>query len=160
MQAAAPLFLCERDGQEEPHTLPSIVSPLSIGTRKIYNLSGAPWQGDNIPLKSSLIIIKQRWHQIAASPDLPRPITYTEEEEHQCLRLDDLEREAAEQLEATKEMLGLGPEGWVSCDSYEAAKEAVARMKAMCLEQASTDIEKLAVRDHWVYGDMDEDEYL
>ena len=57
-------------------------------------------------------------------------------------------------------MLGLGPEGWVSNDDYEGAMEAIAQMKAMCLDEASTEIEIAAVRDHWIYDDMDEDEYL
>ncbi|KAK4570045.1 hypothetical protein LTR86_003015 [Recurvomyces mirabilis] len=153
-------FYMRETAKTNPMHFEALSRPFSIGTRKIYQLSGAPWQGDIIPLKSSLIFTKQQWHQIAASPDLPCPITFTEEEERECLRLDELEREAVVQLEASKEILGLGPEGWVSCDNYEAARETIARMKAMCLEQASTEMERTAVRDHWVYDDMDEDEYL
>jgi len=33
-------------------------------------------------------------------------------------------------------------------------------MKEMCLEQAETESERVAIRDHWVYDDLDEDEYL
>jgi hypothetical protein len=33
-------------------------------------------------------------------------------------------------------------------------------MKEMCWEQAETDSEKLAMREHWVYDDLDEEEYL
>ncbi|KAF2770391.1 hypothetical protein EJ03DRAFT_350470 [Teratosphaeria nubilosa] len=75
-------------------------------------------------------------------------------------KIYELEREAAEQLKDSMEMLGLGPEGWISSDNYEAAKEAIARMKEMCLEQAETESDRIAIRDHWVYDDMDEDEYL
>ncbi|CAK3787619.1 Hypothetical predicted protein [Lecanosticta acicola] len=138
----------------------ALTLPFSVGRRKVYDLASAPWQGDNIPLRSSLIFIKQQWAQIAARPDVPCPVTFAEEEEQECFRLDELEREAAEQLRGSMEMLGLGPEGWVSNDNYEAVKEAIARMKDMCLEQAETEFEKVAVRDHWVYDDMDEEEYL
>lgn len=132
----------------------------SIGRRKILQLSSAPWQGDNVPLRSSLIFVKQHWSQIAAGPNEPCPITFTEEEERECLRLDELERDAEEQLESSKAMLGLGPDGWVSHKNYDAAKEAIARMRKICLEQADPDLEKNAIQNHWVHDDMDEDEYL
>jgi hypothetical protein len=74
--------------------------------------------------------------------------------------LDELERRAEEQLEASQEMLGLGPEGWVSHENYEAAQAAIATMKAMCLEQAESEAERTAVRDHWIFDDVDEDGYL
>lgn len=134
--------------------------PFSIGRRKLFQLSGAPWQGDNIPLKSSLIFVKHRWRQICALFDTPCPITFTEEEERECLRLDELEQVVEDQLEASKAMLCLGPEGWVSHDNYEAAKAAISRMRAMCWEQAETEFERTAIQDHWVHDDMDEDEYL
>ena len=134
--------------------------PFSIGRRKIFQLSGAPWQGDNIPLRSSLIFVKQHWRHICALSETPCPITFTAEEERECLRLDELEQDAEEQLEASKAMLGLGPEGWVSHDNYEAAKAAISHMRVMCWEQAESELEKTAIQDHWVYDDMDEDEYL
>jgi hypothetical protein len=134
--------------------------PFSIGRRKIFQLSSAPWQGDNIPLRSSLIFVKQNWNTICASPDTPCPITLTAEEERECLRLDESEQDAEEQLRASEAMLGLGPEGWVSHDNYEPAQAAIARMKEVCLEQAESEYEKTVIKDHWIYDDMDEDEYL
>jgi len=90
-----------------------------------------------------------------------RPIPrFTDEEERECLRLDELEQDANEQLRASEAMLGLGPEGWVSHDNYEPVQAAIAQMKQMCLEQADSKMEKAAIKDHWVYDDMDEDEYL
>lgn len=97
---------------------------------------------------------------MSARSDVPCPITLTEEEEQECFGLDQLEREAADQLEGSMKMLGLGPEGWVSSNNYEAAKEATARMKKTCQEEAETDSDKVAIRDHWVYDNFDEEEYL
>jgi hypothetical protein len=91
---------------------------------------------------------------------VPCLISFSLEEEQECLRLDELEQEAAEQLQGSIEMLGLEPEGWVSCDNFDAAKEVIDRMKEMCWKQAETDPEKLAMKDHWVYDDLDEEEYL
>ena len=134
--------------------------PFSIGRRKIFQLSSAPWQGDNIPLRSSLVFVKQNWQTIWALSDTPCPISFTDEEERECLRLDELEQDAEEQLRASEELLGLGPEGWVSHENYEPAQAAIARMKEMCLEQAESEYEVNVIKDHWVYDDMDEDEYL
>lgn len=138
----------------------ALTLPFSIGRRKVYDLSSSPWQGDNIPLRSSLIFIKQQWSHLSATSNEPCPITFGEDEEQECVRFDELEQKAVEQLEDSMEMLGLGPEGWVSNENYEAVQEAIARMKEMCLEQAETESERVAIRDHWVYDDLDEDEYL
>jgi hypothetical protein len=91
--------------------------------------------------------------------DVLCPITFTTEEEQESLRLDGLERKAAEQLQGSMEMLRLGPEGRLSCDDFGAAKEAITRMEEMCQKQAETKANKIAIRDHWVYDDLDE-EYL
>lgn len=153
-------FYMIETGENNPAHLDAMSYPFSIGRRKIFELSSAPWQGDNIPLRSSLIFVKQNWENFCGSSNIRCPITFTDEEESECLRLDELEHGAEEQLEASKAMLGLGPEGWVSHDNYEASQAAISRMKAMCLEQADSEIEKTAIKDHWVYDDMDEDEYL
>jgi hypothetical protein len=58
------------------------------------------------------------------------------------------------------EMLGVGPKGWVSSNNHEAAKEVITRMEKMCQEEAESESEKVAIRDHWVYDDFGEEEYL
>lgn len=153
------LYLVETSKHNPTH-YEALTIPFAIGRRKVYDLASAPWQGDNIPLRSSLIFLKQQWSQLSAKPGVPCPITFDEEEERDCFRLDELEREAVEQLQSSMETLGLGPEGWISNENYDAAKEAIARMKEMCLEQAETEFERVAIRDHWVYDDMSEEEYL
>ncbi|KAK5109410.1 hypothetical protein LTR62_007076 [Meristemomyces frigidus] len=153
-------FYMTETADKNPLHFDAVTYPFSIGRRKIFQLSSAPWEGDNIPLRSSLIFVKQNWPTICGSSADPCPITFTDEEERECLRLDDLEQNAVEQLEASKAMLGLGPEGWISNENYEAAQAAIAQMKVMCLEQAETDSGRRAIREHWVYDDMDEEEYL
>jgi hypothetical protein len=146
--------------KNNPLHFEALTLPFSIGRRKIFQLSSAPWQGDNIPLRSSLVFVKQNWNTICASSSTPCPIAFTEEEEREYLRLDELEQHAEEQLRASEAMLGLGPEGWVSHENYEPVQAAIARMKAMCLDQAESEVERTVVKDHWVYDDMDEDRYL
>ncbi|SMR44865.1 unnamed protein product [Zymoseptoria tritici ST99CH_3D1] len=153
------LYMTETSKNNPTH-YEALSIPFAVGRRKTYDLSSAPWQGDNVPLRSSLIFLKQQWSQLVTAANTPCPITFAEEEEREYFRLDDLEQEATEQLKGSMEMLGLGPEGWVSNEKYKAATEAIARMKEMCLEQAETELERVAIRDHWVYDDLEEEEYL
>ncbi|GIZ44690.1 hypothetical protein CKM354_000788100 [Cercospora kikuchii] len=134
--------------------------PYSTGRRKLFNLASAPWQGDNIPLRSTLVFLKQHWEKFSNAPGARCPMSFSEAEEEECLRLDDSEREAEEQMKETKELLGIGPEGWVPNDHHEAAKEAVVKMKKLALECAETEMDRIAVSEHWVFDDRDEDEYL
>ncbi|CAK4034678.1 Hypothetical predicted protein [Lecanosticta acicola] len=145
--------------RHDPSHFKALTYPFAVGRQKIHRLAGEPWQGDNIPMRSSLIFVKQHWSQICSDPAVPCPISFTQEEEIDCLRLDDAEQQGVEQLEEFKRTIGLGPEGWVSHENYDAAKEAIARMKQLSLDQAESEEELTAIRDHWVFDDMDEDEY-
>lgn len=149
----------EMTERHNPGHFEALTYPFAVGRQKIHRLAGDPWQGDNIPLRSSLIFVKQHWDQISSDPAVPCPIVFTEEEELECLRLDDAEQQGVEQLEEFKRAIGLGPEGWVSNENYDAAKEAIARMKQMSLDQADSEEEMVAIRDHWVFDDIDEEEY-
>lgn len=152
------IYVAETAKQSPAH-FAALVYPHSMVRRRLHRLSSDPWAGDNIPLRSSLIFLAQRWHEIVTDPTIPCPIHFTAEDAYECLALDESEREAEEQMRASMEMLGIGPEGWVPCDHYAAANEATQRMKSDCLELAETELELRAVNEHWVYDDMDEDEY-
>ncbi|RMY82141.1 hypothetical protein D0862_12113, partial [Hortaea werneckii] len=145
--------------RHNPSHFGALTYPFSVGRQKIHRLAGEPWQGDNIPFRSSLMFVKQHWSQICSNPAVPCPISFTQEEETECLRLDDAEQQGVEQLEEFKRAIGLGPEGWVSNENHDAAREAIAKMKQMSLEQAESEEEMTAIRDHWVFDDIDEEEY-
>lgn len=153
------LYMTET-AKKNPLHFGALSHPFSFGRRKIFRLSSAPWEGDNIPLRSSLIFVKRNWQAISGKSDFACPINFTPGEEQECLRLDELEQEADEQLESSKAMLGLGPEGWVSNERYASVQAAIARIKALCLEEAESEVERRVIREHWVFDDMDEDEYL
>ncbi|EME42126.1 hypothetical protein DOTSEDRAFT_45678 [Dothistroma septosporum NZE10] len=149
-----------RTAKKNPDHFDALRYPYSTGRRKIYQLSSEPWQGDNIPLRSSLIFVKQHWKEFSNDSSIPCPISFSNAEEEECLRLDDSEREAEEQMKDTNESLGIGPEGWVPNDHYEAVKHVVVKMKELALKQAETEIDRRAIREHWIFDDLDEDEYL
>lgn len=127
-----------------------------MGRKKVADLASAPWQGDNVPLQSSLIFIKQNWERFS---DLPCPITFTEEEESECLRLDDLEQVSAVAWQEIHDGLGIGPDGWVANERYADVKRTVQELKEQSLEEAETEFDRRVIREHWLYDDMDEDGY-
>ncbi|PPJ57977.1 hypothetical protein CBER1_09408 [Cercospora berteroae] len=149
-----------RTAEKNPNHFNALRYQYSTGRRNLFHLASAPWPGDNIPLRSTLVFFKQHWNKFSTNPNVPCPISFSEAEEEECLRLDDLEREAEEQMRDTIESIGIGPEGWVLNDHYEAAKEVVVEMKKLALERAGTEMDRIAVSEHWVFDDMDEDEYL
>lgn len=71
------------------------------------------------------------WRYICVAPNTPCPINFAEEEERKCPRFDELERDAEEQLEASKAMLDLGPDGWMSHENHEGVQAATARRESM-----------------------------
>jgi hypothetical protein len=97
-------FYMTETANKNPLHFDALINSFSIGRRKIFQLPSAPWQGDNIPLRSSLIFVKQTWQNSCASSDTACPITFTDEEERECLRLDELEQDADEQLRVYDDM--------------------------------------------------------
>lgn len=59
-------YMTEAANKKSPH-FDALIDPFSIARCKIFQLSSAPWQGDNVPLRSSLVFVKQNWHNICAS---------------------------------------------------------------------------------------------
>lgn len=148
-------YITETASKNKTH-FDALTYPLVIGRKEVFNLASAPWQGDNVALQSSLIFIKQNWESFS---DLPCPIAFTEEEESERLRLDDLEQVSAVAWQEIHDELGIGPDGWVANERYEDVKRTVKELKKDSLEEAETEFDRRVIREHWLYDDMDEDEY-
>ncbi|WPG99073.1 kinase-like protein [Acrodontium crateriforme] len=139
--------------------LDALTYEFSAARRKVYEQSGNSWEGDNITLKFSLIHLVQNWEQVVGKAETC-PISFTPEEIQECLRLEAELREADAEMQGSKEILGIGPEGWVPCEHYERVKNATMEMKADMIANAESEMDRDCVRNHYVYDDMDEDEYL
>ena len=145
--------------RRNPAHLHALTYDFSAARRRLYEQSVNPWEGDNVTLKSGLIHMAQKWCQVVGSPD-PCPVSFAPDEERECLRLEAEQREGDAQMTASKEMLGIGPQGWVPSEHYSEVKAATATMKASVISGAETETDRDMIREHWVYDDMDEDEYL
>lgn len=143
----------------------ALIYKASTLRRKLFEHASYPWESDNVTLKADLIHLTQVWADVAASgpstsedSKAPCPITFSKDEENECLRLHAAQIEADEQLQACRDVVGIGPEGWVPVEQYDEIKQRE-KLKADALEAAESEEERQQLRDHWIFDDFDEEEY-
>ncbi|KAF3037178.1 hypothetical protein E8E11_006321 [Didymella keratinophila] len=134
--------------------------------RKLFDHASSPWEGDNITLKADLIELAQNWSDVIKSHSNTGndanplcPVRFSEEDMKHTLDLNAAQLEADEQLQACRDVIGIGPEGWVPLDQYNEVKQRESKLKADALEAAESDQERLMLQEHWIFDDFDEDEY-
>ena len=141
----------------------ALTSELGTLRRKLFNHASAPWEGDNVTLQADLIQAMEHWAKLATDEHGRTPpcaICYSEDEIRECWRLHAFHTEADEQLERSQDLIGVGAEGWVPVDQYEAAKERSDRLKANALKEAESDLDRAQMLEHWPFDSHDESEYL
>lgn len=136
---------------------------------KLFNRASAPWEGDSLSLKHTMVQVQRNWPMPLARDEEKQdpqvqakescPVTFSEEEIHQCINDHDKEEEKMQELSEMQEMIGIDALGWVPDDDHLAKARGVADMiKKGLLEHSSTDVEKTAVVKHFPFDDHDEDE--
>ena len=144
----------------------ALAHDFSIIRRKLFDHAGEPWEGDNVTLKADLIYLMENWSSITAPESsargdskVPCPISFTEDEATECKRLHAAQIEADEQLQACRDVIGIGPEGWVPLEQYEDTRQRERKLKAAALEAAESNEERARLEEHWIFGDFDEEGY-
>lgn len=134
---------------------------------KLFRHASDPWEGDNITLKADLVQLTRSWSRLIHaetrtddSAEVACPITFSEEEARECLRLSEAQADADEQLEACKRIIGVASEGWVPSDQYAKAKHCANKLKADAFDTVESEEEEKMVREHWIFDDFDEKEYF
>lgn len=134
--------------------------------RKLFDHASFPWEGDSMTLKAELIQVTKKWSSIATSSSSksddarpPCPIVFSDSEVSECLRVNAAQAEADEQLQACRDAIGIGPEGWVPSEQYDEIKKRESKLKADALEAAESEEERLRLREHWIFDNFDEKEY-
>ena len=130
--------------------------PTDIPVRKLFSHAREPWEGNNVPLQADLVYFKRNWPVLAKAS--PCPIDFIAEEEDQILEKETAEAEADLLMQTIREEMGVAPDGWVSTECYETAKEQLLEAKQAALSQAETEFEKEMTTKHWPFDDYDENE--
>ncbi|KAI4690443.1 hypothetical protein J4E81_007597 [Alternaria sp. BMP 2799] len=144
----------------------ALAHDFSIIRRKLFDHASEPWEGDNVTLKADLIYLTENWWSITAPQSSARgdskvtcPIDFTKDEVTECKRLHAAQIEADEQLQACRDAVSIGPEGWVPLEQYEETRQRERKLKAAALEAAESNEERARLEEHWIFGDFDEEEY-
>lgn len=83
---------------------------------------------------------------------------YSDDEIRQCIDAHNQEDEKMQELEEIREVLCIDALGWVPYDEQLAESKALMQTsKFGMLEHSSTELERIAVRDHFPFNDHDED---
>lgn len=92
---------------------------------RLYDTAGRPWEGNNTSLKAELVQTSTYWPGIATS-SMQRadfPVTYSEAEATECLKIDAKQKEADAQMQQLRDFIGINIDGWVPTANYEEARE-------------------------------------
>lgn len=137
---------------------------------KLFDRTKAPWEGDSVLLKFALTLAIQRW-PLAAGDDKPTngcsygggsippesPLRYSEDEIRNCIDEHNQRAERMQELEEMRDFLGTDALGWVpDIEHYEKSKVLIQSIKAGMLENSESEMERVAVRDHFPFDDHDE----
>lgn len=128
--------------------------------QKLFQHSTEPWEGDNITLKADLIQAALQWpvhSRDAQSAFTPCPLSYGEEETKRCLDLHVEQQQCDEDMERSREIVGVNVEGWVPVEMYDTAKKRSEALKLEVLEAAESDFDREQIQKHWPFDDHDQD---
>ncbi|KAI1952754.1 hypothetical protein LOZ12_002321 [Ophidiomyces ophidiicola] len=131
---------------------------------KLFDRASAPWEGDSLSLKHTILQVQQNWPmRLTSHPPVQAdgdcPVKYSQEERYQCVKEHEKEEEKLQELSEMREMIGIDQLGWVPDDDHlEKARDVARMIKQGLLEHSSTEIERLAILNHFPFDDHDEEE--
>ena len=86
-----------------------------------------------------------------------RPVRFSEEDTKQCLELYEQEQEKLKELSEMREFIGTDALAWVADeDELDRCRAVVQSIKDGLMEHSSTEMEKMAILDHFPFDDHEE----
>lgn len=137
----------------------ALTDPMGVLRRRFFCHVSDPWEGESVALKVALIQATENWKTLAGG-DPSCPVVFDPDDVRETMRLNAEQEEADETLEACRDVIGFGPEGWVSVEHYEEAMAISKKLKEDGLAAAESDEERAQIAAHWPLDDMDEEEYM
>ncbi|PWY93129.1 phosphotransferase enzyme family protein [Aspergillus sclerotioniger CBS 115572] len=95
-------------------------------THRTFNHAGEPWEGNNIPLQADLVLVAKSWDKYSTDRC---PISFSTIKADSIMQLQGMQGEADLQLKHIRNVIGIGVDGWVSSEEYEAACARARQMK-------------------------------
>jgi hypothetical protein len=132
----------------------------------LYVQSGTPWMGETLELKVGLMKAAENWgalNSVARGSSVPAPscpVTFDPQDVVETMALMKAQAKVDWNLEAFEGVFRISDEGKVDAENYRNARKMCREELAEQLERAGTEEERERVKEHWVYNDMDEGEYM
>lgn len=127
--------------------------------RRLFHHAREPWEGDSINLKADLANLVKKWTGVTRNARAPCPISFTDNELTEYLRIQRVQYEADEQFQACQEAVGAGSEGWVPVARYDESKRRERELRADAISAAETEDERKIISENWIFDDFNEEEY-
>ncbi|EIW87457.1 hypothetical protein CONPUDRAFT_116728 [Coniophora puteana RWD-64-598 SS2] len=137
----------------------ALADPIGLFRRRLFRHASAPWEGETLSLKVGLIDAAENWETLTGG-DAPCPVVFDPDDVRGTRELDEEQREADASMEACRDVIGHGPEGWVPVEYYEEAMARSRKLKEDGLAAAESEAERAQVEAHWPFDDTDEEEYM
>jgi hypothetical protein len=142
----------------------ALADPMGVRRRRLFCHASDPWwEGEPLALKVALIQATKNWEALTGGGP-PCPIVFDPDGVRETMKLDAEQREADESLEACRDVIGFGPESWVSAVHYEEAMARSEKLKedglAVADSEEEEEEERAQVAAHWPLDDMDEEKYM
>ncbi|KAH8590581.1 serine/threonine protein kinase [Bisporella sp. PMI_857] len=122
---------------------------------QLYDIASRPWEGDNTSLQAQLIKTLAIWPEICSPEDSP-PVHYSHAEAEQCLARDAKQKQADEQIQEIRDLIGINIEGWVQNGEFENAREKARLIKNEMAESAETEEERSEFEKYWPFQNHEE----
>lgn len=106
-------FYVKLTAEINPEHYEALTYDFSTLRRRLFHHASDPWEGDNVTLKTDLIILSRKWTDLTHDAKVSCPISFSDKELTECPRLARAQSEVDEQLQACQEAIGVGHEGWV-----------------------------------------------
>ncbi|PYI32658.1 phosphotransferase [Aspergillus indologenus CBS 114.80] len=124
----------------------ALTGDLGVLRRRLCHQAAVPWDGDNVTLKAHLIQLTMNWDRLVRSEDADAaacPVVYSQDEVNECLQLSTAQVELDEQKRLSREVLGVGSQGWVAAERYDGVKACEEALKIDGLSVADASKESI-----------------
>ncbi|KAJ7102516.1 kinase-like domain-containing protein [Mycena belliarum] len=126
---------------------------------RLFRCAGAPWEGESYDLKAALIEAMNNWEELTGR-GVPCPLEFDVKDLDEMAVLDEEVSVGDRGFENLQSLGGIGEEGWVPAEHYEAAVAFCKEWKERFLANTKSAQEREEIEGHWLWDDMDEEMYM
>ena len=90
----------------------ALTDPMGVLRRRLFCHASELWDGEPLALKVALIQATKNWKALTGGGS-PCPVVFDPDDVHETMKLDKEQKGADELLEACRNVIGIGSDGWV-----------------------------------------------